>query len=742
MPYLRNLCSSEVFDDQAPWEFTDLAKVPSECIIDKAARDRWVNTPTTNFHVYSLFEGVQKNLRLRGDKVGEDNNPPFSMSGLAVDYDAPLTGEHVKNALKLMGEHWPTWYEKTLSGNARLLWLFEEPIRLPSLSFTRYMLEKIGGLIPIDKLPGLDKPALLNPTRYFTNGCIWTKLSDHKIPGPLLQGFVMRLAEKFNWRSREFGKVISLVAVEAECRKRYPRFNEWPGELTLGAQGPTFWIDGSESPKSAIVRDTGIHTFSAHATKAFYSWAEIVGAEFVQNAELNAMGEAVAGIVYDGKNFVFKDSAGKFIFETKDNLRMILATEHGLRATKMKGEESTEVDRALSHCILRQRVDGATSCAFYPHGIFNYNGKRILNTHQIEAMRPFPETGPWGPEGKFPFLSQFFDTFFHPVHPQKERFLAWFQHFYRACLNREPRSGHGLFVCGPVGVGKTFLNRGIIGRSVGGFALAHKYLTGNQDFNSELFDSAFWVIDDGSISTNESLHRLYSENIKNAVANRDHQVNEKYRKAVTTPWQGRIGTTCNDDPESIRQIPNLDISIREKLMIFRAAKEATVKFFEQSEMEKLLDRELPFFLRWLLDWQPVAHCFEGSEVRFGIASYCEPSLSRISNQSSSANAFAELLQKWLIGFFTEEHPSATLWQGTATDLRVAMSSNEIFADMLRPYRPERFGQMLVQLQLKRIFEIEISDEGEQRIFRIIRDARFRKPKAAPVAAIAASKFAK
>jgi hypothetical protein len=689
-----------------------------------------------------MFEGVQKNLRLRGDRPGEDSNPPLFMHGIAVDYDAPLADEHIKTALKSMGEHWPAWHERTLSGNARLLWLFETPVRLPSLSFTRYLLEKIGELLPVDKLPGLDKPALLNPTRYFTNGCIWNRLSDHTVPSALLQGFVMRIAEKFNWRSREFGKVISLKAVEEECRKKYPRFSEWPGELTLGAQGPTFWIDGSTSPKSAIVRDTGIHTFSAHATKAFYSWAELVGAEFVQAVELTSLGKAVDGVFYDGKNFVFKDTAGKFIFETKDNLRMILSTEYGLRGTKMKGEESSEVDRALSHVILRQRVDGATSCAFYPHGIFEYNGKRILNTHQLEAMKPAPEAGPWGNDGKFPFLSQFFDTFFHPVNPQKERFLAWVQHFYRACLNREPRSGHGLFICGPVGVGKTFLNRGVIGRSVGGFALAHKYLTGSQEFNSELFDSAFWVIDDGSISASEALHRLFSENIKNAVANRDHQANEKYRKAVTTPWQGRIGTTCNDDPESIRMIPNLDISIREKLMIFRAAKEASVKFFEQSKMEKLLDRELPFFLRWLLDWQPPIHCFEGAEVRFGIASYCEPSLARISNQSSSANAFAELLQKWLVDFFTEQEPCATFWEGTATDLRVAMSSNEIFAEMLRPYRPERFGQMIVQLQLKRILEIEISDLGEQRMFKIIRDARFKKPKAAPVSAVAASKFSK
>lgn len=740
--HLRNLCSSEVFDGVPPWEFTDLAKVPTECFTDKVARDRWINTPQTDFHVYTLYEGVQKNLRLRGDKPGEDSNPPLLMRGLAVDYDVPLTEEQVKAALKLMGEQWPAWYERTLSGHARLIWMFAEPIRLPSLSFTRHLLAKIGDLIPVDKLPGLDKPALLNPSRYFTNGCIWTKLSDHKIPAALLRGFVMQLATKFNWTGREFGKAISLAAIADECKKRFPRFSEWPGEFVIGAQGPTFWVEGSLSSKSAIVHETGLHTFSSHATKAFYPWAEIVGMEFVQATENNVLGKAVEGFHYDGRNFIFRDGEGKFAFETKDNVRMLLATNWGLRSAKSKGESSSEVERALSHIILHQRVDAATSCAFYPHGLFDYNRKRILNTHQLDAMKPAFESSEWGSTGRFPFLSLFLDTFFNPVNPQKERFLAWFQHFYRMCLNREPRSGQGLFICGHQNVGKTFLNRGIIGRAVGGFALAHKYLTGGESFNSELFDYAYWVIDDGSISTNDALHRLFSENVKNAVANWDHRANEKFRKAVTTPWQGRIGVSCNDDPESIRMIPNLSLSILDKLMIFRAAREATVKFKEQREMEKLLEAELPHLLRWLLNWTPPTHCFIGSDVRFGVAAYCEPSLLRISNQSSPVSAFSELLQKWLTEYFTEQVPSAAFWEGTATDLRVAMSSNLVFAELLRPYRPERFGQMLVQLELKRMFDVSISDEGEQRIFRILRDKRFKKPAAQPAMAAATSRFQK
>lgn len=744
MLHLKNLSSIEVESGVAPWGFVALSRVPAEAFRDKAVRDGWINTPDTCFNVYTLFEGVQSNLRLRAASPNADENPPLLMHGLAVDYDAAMGVDQVLKALPMMGDCPPNWFEQTLSGNGRLLWLFSEPLRLPNRKFLLKLIPALADLIPYRKIAGLDEGALKTPERYFTNGCRWTLISRQRIPAARLHGHILKVSEKFDWQQREFGKASNIGEIAEECKRRYPRFADWPGEFVLGSTGPSFWIDGSTSPKSAIVRETGMQTFSAHATKAFYSWSELVGAEFVENADSTRLGKAVEGCFFDGRNFILKDGHGNYAFHTKDNFRLLLQVNRGLKPEKAKGESASEVDRAIAYVLNHCVVAGASSCAFYPHGAFNFNGTRILNTHQKNVLSPAAEPTAWGAEGKFPWLSAFLDGFFDPKHPQLERFLAWWRYHYLACLKREPVSGHGVFIAGPVGIGKTFLSRALVGGSLGGCAEANSYLTGSDAFNSELFEFALWVIDDGSVSSSQKLHQLFTENVKRCVANRDHRVNEKFRKAVMTPWQGRIMVTLNLDPESIRQIPNTDASIIEKLIILKAA-ESKVKFLAQSEMEALVQRELPWLLKWLVDWTPPQHCYEGAESRFGLASYAEPSIVRAANLSSGKTVFIEIVTRWLRGYFTETAPSAMSWEGTATDLRMAMMSDAIYAELLRGYKAEEVPKMLVNAMNREVLKIEICDEDSTtRRFKIHRNGQFgpAKPEQLPPSQATNSQFQK
>lgn len=722
-----------------PWRFTNLALVPPDAFKNKAHRDEWINRPGTAFNVYTLYEGTQGNLRLRGSHSGQDDNPPLLMYGLAVDYDTAMSVSDVIRALPMMEDTPPNWFEQTLSGNGRLIWLFERPLRIPSRQFLLRVLERIHDLIPFRKLPGLDEGAL-KPERCFTNGCRWTAISRQKFPYARLQGFLLRISEKFDWQQKEFGRAVNLKDVFVECKKNWPDM-KWPGEFVVGATGPSFWVPGSTSPKSAIIRETGIQTFAAHASKAFYSWSEIVGAKFVENNENERLGKAVEGVFHDGRNFIIKDGEGRFAFHTRENIKTILTCHRGVKSTGPKGEPS-EIERALAHILQYNVVVGASSCAFFPKGPFVYQGRRILNTHQLDVTAPVSEPSPWGESGRFPFLSKFLDGFFDPVFPQKERFLAWFQYHYRACLNRAPVSGHGMFIAGPVGVGKTFLSRGVVGGALGGFGEANSYLTASDGFNSELFDYGLWVIDDGSVMSSEKIHQLFTENVKRTVANRDHRVNEKFRKATMTPWQGRILVTLNMDAKSIRIIPNVDASILEKLLILRAAQTTGVQFLAQPDMEKLLERELPWFLRWLLDWTPPGHCYEGADVRFGIAPYAEPSLLRAANLSSGKSVFVEILTRWLTDYFNET-PRADYWEGTATELRMAMMTQPVYGEMLRPYRPEELPRMLVTTMNQGLLKIEVTDDDEVgRRFRIYRGAGMKKPFASSVEQTENSQFQK
>jgi hypothetical protein len=211
MFYLKNLSSVEIFDDVKPWDWdsTKLGLVPQECFADKTARDTWINKPATQYHVYSLYVGVQGNIRIRKSKQDGDDNPPLLMYGLVVDYDLPMSVEHVKLRLPKMGEVLPMYFEQTLSGNGRLIWIFQEPIRIASRAFLVHLLKHIRDLFPIDSFPGIDEKALLNPEQYFTNGARWTKLQPWTVPTALLRGWIIEQQTKFSFSRREHGKAVS-----------------------------------------------------------------------------------------------------------------------------------------------------------------------------------------------------------------------------------------------------------------------------------------------------------------------------------------------------------------------------------------------------------------------------------------------------------------------------------------------------------------------------------------------------
>lgn len=719
---LKNLVSAAITQGD-PWTFTGTVK--PEHRTDKAARDAWICTPTTDWNVYSFVEGLNENQRISLPATGSDKegNPPYRLHGFAGDYDARISDADVFAQLAKFPFK-PRWMERTLSGNVRLLWFFEKPMLLPSAKFTEAFLTKVLEDFPADKLlPAFDKGAWTNCTRYYTNSGDWTEIPGAKdIPAERVLGWTVKIGAKFEWVKETGAVEIPLEVLRPELASKYPRFIEWPGEFALGEMGPSFWIDGSVSPKSATVRETGIQTFSAHATQAFYSWGDLLGAQFVKGYQADNLGRAVAGIYHDGKGYWRQLPGGMWRPFEKNDIREHLRVARGI-SQKSDKQGISDLDRAMQHIQSFQEINGAGPFVGRPNGLIMLDGTPVLNRSTRKVIQPSGKKEIWGARGSLPFLSRYFDRFFGTPE-QLPFFLAWLSYYYKSFYLQDPRSGQGVFIAGDPDVGKTFLSQGVLTRLMGGSADASDVLLGKTNFGSEMFEVPLWTVDDGIFASALRTKQQFAEALKSMVANRYHMCKEKFRVPVKVQWQGRPFTTLNRDAQSAQALPDMSGTIRDKLMLFTTCTTEQMKdvgFMTQSEMEAMLVRELPALAQFLLDYVPESQCV--GDVRFGVNSYHEPSLLVSAEQSSYTSGFSQIVEDWKDQYFGIQCKGQDIeyWEGTPFQLKKSMSGIDPAAqDALRGHDVDRIGRNLAALQAKG-HRIEYRDpEGKSRVWRIWR----------------------
>jgi hypothetical protein len=321
-----------------------------------------------------------------------------------------------------------------------------------------------------------------------------------------------------------------------------------------------------------------------------------------------------------------------------------------------------------------------------PKGIVHVNGLRVLNTSTASVFQP-SEKQDIDPDTDFPWLNSYFSSLFDPDE-QLDYFYAWLRRWYSSALGGKMLPGQASFFAGVPNTGKTLLSTVILSRTFGGHIDASSFLSGEDGFNSHLFQSAVWAVDDVVPLTDTKSHLKFSALIKKMAANRTFSVREKYRVDKLIEWNGRVVVTCNTDPESIRILPDVDLSNRDKINLFRVAERDTFTF--PNDVADIIHAELPFFLRWLLDWSPPDHVLGDS--RYGVQTYCEASLFEAARHSSSAYSFLEVLLKFFEGQVSD------VWTGSATELLSAMLNDQDgLAGIAAKYTTRQVGRELSKL---------------------------------------------
>ena len=184
-------------------------------------------------------------------------------------------------------------------------------------------------------------------------------------------------------------------------------------------------------------------------------------------------------------------------------------------------------------------------------------------------------------------------------------------------------------------------------------------------------------------------------------------------------WLGRIGVTCNCDAESATTIPETTLSNEEKLIIVKTVDKPTIDYPHQRVIKQILAHELPFFCRWLLDFEIPKELMGSS--RYGVMEYADPELVSTSKHSSLNAGFAEILNEWKAYYFGVENKEKAFWTGTAIALlRSILDYDPRMEQIMRSYSHSQIQRRLASLMASGYNILIENESGDTRIWKIMR----------------------
>lgn len=306
-----------------------------------------------------------------------------------------------------------------------------------------------------------------------------------------------------------------------------------------------------------------------------------------------------------------------------------------------KGQSASPLDRAKHTILKHRRVDGAAPFLYHPHDIFVRSGRKFLNTSTISLMPAAPVSGVWGEN--FPLIASVYDNVFaKPIY--RDLFLAWFKRFYESAEAGELAPGQALALVGPIHCYKSWTIHKVLKPAMGGFADFSAMAAGEAGgFTSDVFESPLAVIDDARGASSEEKRNQYAAQIKKLVANPVHAYHKKFETPTEISWAGRVVLALNDDPFSIRLMPNLEISNADKMVA------VYMKSWENHPhpdvFKNIEQTELPHFLAWLKAWNPPTDVLD-ERGRYGIKPIIAEEVQERLFQTSLAYSLQEKLSEW------------------------------------------------------------------------------------------------
>ena len=685
---IQNLRSNTV-EPRQPWSIWEDFTVPD--FDDPKKMKRWATDEGTKYLCFSTYEGVDATQRI------SNSNKATRMVGVVADWDMAFTDDEFTSFMQraIDKEYTMQWVSRSASGGIHALWFFEQPILCHSVEGTKRFLKRLAKEIGCDSLgPKWDSKAFMDSSKYYMLGKDWSKVSDKVIPVSHLHTwqYDSQVAKDF---AKE-GVNIPLDKVKEEIDKKFP--GAWTGPFVDKARGKRFWDPTATNATSAVVFPQGMRCFTG--TESFVSWSQLLGADFVNQFEIGRIGKAIERYWYDGDKYFLRQESGEHIMCKKEEATLDLRARYGLSA-KRDETPLSEVERALFMIHNEKRVAAAIPFAMFNEHIVTYDHQKFFNTSTVKCIEPAEGDQTWGEN--FPVLSNWMETIFGEEQLKYE--IAWLHYAYKNAKDGDPQKGHAHFLVGEPNCGKTLYNTTVLAGLFGGHIKASEFLTGKSDsFNDHLFSKYLWTVDDEAPTASRAMHTSFTAKVKEHVANSEFLMNGKYKQPGRALWHGRLSITLNDDPVSLRILPDLDMSVKDKVMIFRmSAFDGFTRDFKSK-----IEKELKYFAKYLYDYEVPEDMLD---VRFGVRAYIEKSIAEIAAADSQWSPIVELLRMFRELYFDmKSSEEETPYSGNTSDIMMRLAGIQKAQVLLKDVNPNKIGWGLRHLQKQGCPWVDRSDK--------------------------------
>jgi hypothetical protein len=323
------------------------------------------------------------------------------------------------------------------------------------------------------------------------------------------------------------------------------------------------------------------------------------------------------------KCYWIENSRGGWIEINETSLRRHLRS-YGLRHKAGEGELQSEINQKLNEIQYTQDVVYAGPLAGHFTGLIDCAGNRVLVTSSPKLIKPI--------KGEWTILKLVIENLLADEKYDQAAYLhAWLKIADEMLRAGRWRQGQALALAGPRNCGKSLLQNLITLILGGRVAKPYRYMSGETNFNADLFGAEHLMIEDEHSSTDIRSRRKFGANIKKFTVNQMQSCHDKQRRAITLAPLWRLTISVNDEPEEMMVLPPMSASekdsLGDKMFLLRARKAEmpmpTENDQQQAAFWEKLVSELPAYLYDLRELEIPSHLRCG---RFGIKTWQHPEL--------------------------------------------------------------------------------------------------------------------